>query len=239
MINRRRGQNRAYKPLGHLLKEAERAPATETAPLRKSHRPLARREAVNRGLAEHDLDTLGELSWYLARVHSGKEFVAERILDDAGVIVFVPTETRFRRVNRTVKAKTEMRFAMIPGYLLIGISPADREQVDAQWANLFRFDLVRGVIGQNGRPLAVPYHQVRGMLVRHSRGEFNAPDVQRWMRTHKEFAVGDRAEVLEGPFEGHVAEVTAIRGRQAVMVLELFGSLREVEVSLVVLGRAA
>jgi transcription antitermination factor NusG len=173
------------------------------------------------------------------RVPSGKEFTAERILDDAGLIVFVPTETKFRKVNRMAKSKTEMRFALIPGYCLVGIFRSDLSEMDGQWAKVFRFRLVREVIGHNGRPMALPYKQVRSLLVRHSRGEFNAPDAQRWMQTYREFASGDRVEVLEGPFEGHVAEVTEIRGQQARMVLRLFGADRAVDIPLIALGRAA
>ncbi len=239
MTDRRRAPKRPYKPLGHLLKEAALAPATETAPPRKTPRKVKRREVENRCLSANDLDTLGDLDWYLLRVPSGKEFTAERILDDAGLIVFVPTETKFRKVNRMAKRKTEMRFALIPGYCLIGIYAGDQAVMDAQWSNLFRFRLVREVIGHEGRPMALPYRQVRSLLVRHSRGEFNAPDAQRWMRTYREFAAGDRVEVLEGPFEGHVAEVTEIRGQQARMVLRLFGAERAVDIPIIALGRAA
>ncbi|MFT6461015.1 MAG: transcription antitermination factor NusG [Maricaulis maris] len=239
MINHRRGQKRVYKPLGHLLKEAATRPPTETAKPRRTPRKVKRREVENRGLSANDLDTLGDLDWYLIRVPSGKEFVAERILDDAGLIVFVPTETKFRKVNRMAKTKTEMRFALIPGYCLIGIYRGDAKTVDAQWANLFRFRLVREVIGHDGRPMVLPYRQVRALLVRHSRGEFNAPDSQRWMRTYREFEAGDRVEILEGPFEGHVAEVTEIRGQQARMVLRLFGAERAVDIPVIALGRAA
>jgi len=239
MINRRRCQRRPYKPLGHLLKDAAAQPATETAPPRRTPRKVARREAINQGLSANDLDTLGDLDWYLARVPSGKEFVAERVLDDAGLIVFVPTETKFRKVNRMAKNKTEMRFALIPGYCLIGIYRGDGPTVDAQWSNLFRFRLVREVIGHDGRPVALPWRQVRALLVRHSRGEFKAPDAQRWMQTYREFAAGDRVEVLEGPFEGHIAEVTEIRGQQARMVVRLFGAERAIDIPIIALGRAA
>lgn len=242
MTNRRRAQKRPYNPprrtLEDLLSEAAEKPATQTAKPRRTPRKVKRREDGNHGLSQADLEALGQLDWFLVRVPSGKELAAERILDDAGLIVFVPTETRFRRANRYAKRKREIRFPLAPGYLLTGFAPVARMDL-YPWADLFRYRIVTGVVGHEGRPLAVPFCQVRRLLVRHHAGEFMAPRMQEFMRSGHEFAQGDRVEVLEGPFEGHIAEVRTIKGKTAQMVLNIFGAKRLIEVPVDALGRAA
>ena len=235
MINRRRALKRprrfGTRTVDALLDEARAQPATKTAKPRRTPRKVARREPVNHGLELNDLDALGALHWFLVRVPSNKELAAERILDDAGLVCFVPIERKFSRANNKVKRRTELRFPQIPGYVLVGL---ESPQVAASlydgygWDRLFRFKLVRGVVGHDGRPVRVPFGQLRPMLQR----QYN-------FRPVSEFEPGARAEILEGPFEGHVSEICDIKGGEAIMVLNLFGGEQEVRVALKLLGRAA
>ncbi len=238
MINRRRAQKRPHRlytrSVDRLVAESREKPATATAKPRRTPRKVKRREVTNRGLELNSLETLAALHWFLVRVPSGKELAAERILDDDGQIVFVPVETRFRRVNRYAKKKRELRFPLVPGYLLVGFLP-DRHR----WADLFRFRLVTGVVGHDGNPLRIPFREVRRLLQRHCAGEFLAPSMQQFMRSGMEFSVGDKVEVLDGPFEGHIAEVASITGNVAEMVLNILGGQRRVQVKVSDIGRAA
>lgn len=242
MINRRRALKRPYRlaqrSIDDLLSDARETPPTETAKPRRTPRKVKKREDVNRSLSDTDLDALGRLDWFLVRVPSTKEFAAERILADHGLTVFVPIETRFRRKNGVVKAKEERKFPLVPGYLLVGFVPAAALDL-YPWHELFRFKLVTHVIGHEGRPMVVPFAQVRRLVLAHSAGDFVAPNEQRFMQTGREFRAGDRVEILEGVYEGHVSEVTEIKGQTACMVLPLFGAEREVEVPLGKLGRVA
>lgn len=242
MTNRRRAQKRPYNPprrtLEDLLRDAAEKPATQTAKPRRTPRKVKRREDVNRGISETDLETLGQLHWFLVRVPSTKEIAAERILTDHGLTAFAPVETRFRRKNGVVKGKEERKFPLVPGYLLVGFAPAARMDL-YPWAELFRFRLVTHVIGHQGCPIVLPFGQVRRLIVSHSAGDFVAPAEQRFMQTGREFRRGDRVEVLDGLYEGHVSEVTEIKGQTARMLLTIFGCEREVEVPLGNLGRVA
>lgn len=235
MINRRRAQkrpNRLYtRSVDRLVAESREKPATATAKPRRTPRKVKRREVTNRGLELNSLETLAALHWFLVRVPSGKELAAERILDDDGQIVFVPTERKFARSNNKVKRRTELRFPQIPGYVLVGLeppSPAAGLFDGYAWDRLFRFSLIGHVIGHQGRPMRLPFGQLRPMLQR-----------QYDFRPVAVLEEGARAEILEGPFEGHVSEITAIKGHMATMVLDLFGGAQEVKVALNLLGRAA
>jgi len=190
----------------------------------------------NRGLTARTLEALGAMPWFLIRLPSQKEFVAERILDDAGLIVFVPEEVKFRKSSRYAKRtdpKRAIRYPLIAGYALVAFPPG------RDWGDLFRFSLVLGVISRAGAPAVIPFAQVERLLRRHSAGEFVAPRAQQWMRTYREFAVGDRVEVLDGPFEGRVFDVTEIRGQAAPVIISILGGEQEVEIPLRMLGRVA
>lgn len=200
--------------------------------LRKSPRKVPKRTDPNKGLSQSTVEALGQLHWFLVCVPSGKEFTVERILDDNGVTVFVPVETRFRRRNRYAQRKTELKFPLVPGYVLVGFPPSSMD-----WASVFRFRIIAGVVGREGRPARIPRPEVTRLLTRHASGEFIAPKAQQWMQTHREFFEGDRVEVLEGPFEGHVFEVTQITGQHASMVVELLGGEQCVQVPLKSLGK--
>lgn len=236
IINRRRAQrrpNRLYmRNLDRLVEETRAQAATKTAKPRKTPRKVQRREWVNQGLALNTLDTLGALSWFLVRVPSGKEIAAERILDDDGQIAFVPCERKFARANRTVKRRQELRFPLIPGYILVGLPRGEARPdlgIDGHdWGRLFRFKIVGQVVGHEGRPVRVPFGQIVPLLRR-----------QYDFKTASTIEEGGRAQILEGPFEGHVSEIRAIKGGMATMILNLFGCDREVEVALTQLGRAA
>lgn len=220
----------------NLIQSSRRRPPTCVGKIRRSRRGVSRVKPRNRGLSEAREETLNDYHWFLAKVPSGKEFVAERILDDAGLLVFVPIEERYRKANRTVREKKTIRVALIPGYVLVAMPPVALSQMP--WMRLFRFRLVAGVVGRDGLPSRVPAREAREMIRRHCAGEFMPPSFYKHMRSYREFQVGDTVEVLEGPFEGNVFEVTAIKGQNAQMVVDIFGGQREVTVPLEKLAKA-
>lgn len=210
-------------------------PPVTKCKFRKSPRKVKRRPPGNRGLEQNTLEALGELHWFLVRVPSTKEFVLERILDDNGVIAFVPIERRFNRQNGYAKKRKELRFPLMPGYLLVGFV----QPTEAAWATVLRFSLVRGVIGNQGQPVRVPSVQIVQMLQRHTAKEFIAPRAGKWMRSSRDFVPGDTVEVLDGPFAGQIFELSAVKGDSAVMVVEMFGGEKKMSVPLSGLGRVA
>jgi len=168
------------------------------------------------------LDVAPALRWYALVVPPQKEFVAQKILRRYGLRTFVPVRTEFRHASAKAKRRREpkraVRFAVSPRYVLAGFKPGA-----PLWFDLFSLPVVSGVVGgMDGRPLLLPNREVLRLIRRTATG-INAPDAQRFMRTHHEFAVGDDVRVMDGPFEGMVVPVVGIGTGLARLGMNLFG----------------
>ena len=161
-------------------------------------------------------------SWFALQVSPQKEIVAQKILRRRGFKTFVPVKVEWRhsspKAKRTRQPKEPFSYPVAPRYVFVGI---DRRRSDA-W-NVLRLPCVQGVVGGlDGRPLQlVTKEMVR--LIRRTATGINAPEAQKFMRTHHEFAVGDIVRVMDGPFEGLSVPVVEITGGLARLGLSLFG----------------
>src|SRR5690606_1013699 len=122
-----------------------------------------------------------------------REFDAEYFLERDGLDVFVPYRVEFRRPNRYVKAKREVRYPLMRGYIFVGFDGP------APWWTLFNRHrgLLLSVVGLNGRPYRIPDS---GMDHMRSISARRAPMPWRHMKTHAEFNVGDNVRIIGGPF---------------------------------------
>lgn len=67
------------------------------------------------------------------------------------------------------------------------------------------------------------------------RGLLRAPEVQRHMKSNREFDRGDRVLVSDGPFRFTTGTVVRIAGTRAKLLLPLFGGDTEIDIALEVL----
>lgn len=137
--------------------------------------------------------------WYAALVAPQKEFIAENILRQLGVECFVPFRTEWRRRNKFAKAKSRMRYAAIPRYVFIGVE-------NNRWAPVFASDYVKGVLSENGEPRPLDEEDLASVR----RLGQSAPAAHRWMRTHREFTVGEYVRIIDGAFRDHTVVVEAM-----------------------------
>lgn len=182
-----------------------------------------------------DLDILRDaprLVWFALLTPPGKEFVAQKILRRYGLRTFVPVRREYRRKNKFVKEKQLREYAIAPRYVFAGFPPGV-----PLWFELFRLHIITGVVGLSGEPTRLPAASMI-KLITHTAHGVNAPAVQKFMRTHHEFAVGQTVEVLDGPFKDRKVPVVAIRGAKAAIMLELFGVQQEVDIAMDMLQAA-
>ena len=172
-------------------------------------------------------------TWYALTVMPRREFEAADSLDRRGYEAYVPMVRLFRGVNRFVKRKRLRSFALMPGYVFLGVETVP------EWHGVLCARYVRGVISVDSEPLRVPLAEMDGLAEREAGGEFTAWDATRFMRSNWEFGVGDNAEIVVGPLSGQQVKVVEIGAETAKVLLKMFGSERFVEVGLEVLEKAA
>lgn len=139
------------------------------------------------------------LVWYAGVTAPQKEFVAERVLKSLGVECFVPSRREWRRPNRYVGIKRGVHYPVVPRYVFLCVE-------DANWKPVFQTGYVRGVLSRNGEPLEIS----SGDLDKLRKMGRTAPGAHRWMRTHREFQVGEYVRLVEGPFKDWEFQVLAI-----------------------------
>lgn len=182
-------------------------------------------------MAAKRTEQLSELWWYALRVPPQKEFVAQTILARYGVETYVPVRKEWRRRNKYTKTKELRSYPEAPRYVFAGFRPGFR-----LWFDLFNLPAINGVVGTETaqKPMRVPFEGKRGLgtMMKTYPNGIVAPNEQRFMQTHKEYAVGDMVEIFDGPFSGLTVPVVDIRGANAVIKAMLFGSEHEVTIPL-------
>ncbi|MEM8575534.1 MAG: transcription termination/antitermination NusG family protein [Pseudomonadota bacterium] len=183
-----------------------------------------------------------ELQWYLVRTKppanpnrvvvrmydpvlamSQRKFVTELMLGNRGFETFLPVDKVWRRKSKYTRDKRLVSYPLIPGWLFVGW-PADENR----WAELFNVPIVHAVASVDGEPYRMPPDVMDWIF--NAWGDRQAPEQERFMRTHHEFKVGDLVRVAEGSFEGHTVRVVDIRGAAVKAVFWILGCEREIEI---------
>ena len=154
-----------------------------------------------------------------------REFVIETLLRQRGFAVFLPTKKVWRRKSKYTPKKWLVSYPLLVGWVFVGWPLHQR-----RWADLFKVSLVHEVASVEGIPFMIPQPTVEDMFKRWGGPKTQAPERERFMRTHYEFNVGDHARVVEGPFDGQTIEVVDLRGAKAKVILEFLGEMREIEI---------
>lgn len=183
------------------------------------------------------------LHWYALLARSGAEFDVEALLEARGLVAIVPVRREWRRVNRYVKRKAQVRFSLLPRYVFVGFGNGGTsdydDEVRAIMAIMRELTLVQGVVGRDDAPARMVAREVALFL--RDLGEVIAPGWQKHVKSGKEFDIGDEVQITDGPFEGHITRVDAVIGRQAKVTLALLfgGGAHNVMVPLANLEKSA
>lgn len=177
------------------------------------------------------------MNWYCLRTAPEKEFTAEQILTRAGFTAFVPFVIEYRRQNRYSVRKVEVRRPLMVRYLFLGY-----ENHEVPWLHLFTKcqGVLQAALARNGAPWCFPEEEIGDLMLKSSA---KAPYLWRFMRTHKEFNVGDDVRVVEGPWKDHPeayhVPVQEIDRGVARLFLTVFGRRMLVDIPLNMLEKAS
>ena len=156
--------------------------------------------------------------------NGARRFVIEVLLQERGLEVFLPVRKVWRQKSRHAPAKRLVSYPLLTGWVFAGWPCCED-----RWSDLFSVDMVCGVAGSGGVPRALPQAAVDALRRRWSGPDAIAPERERFMRTHREFDIGDRVEIARGPFAGQRVKVVDLRGPKARVLLDLLGGARAVE----------
>lgn len=162
-----------------------------------------------------------EARWYVVHTYSGYEnkvkdsiqkTVLNRGMQDRILEVEVPLEDSVEEKNgRQVVVQRKV----FPGYVLINMI-----MTDDTWYVVRNTRGVTGFVGPGSKPVALSDEEVRKLGI--SSAQFKI-DVE----------LGESVQIMNGPFEGSVGEVTEIRPQDGIVVvaLSIFGRETPVEIS--------
>ena len=161
-----------------------------------------------------------EAKWYVLHTFSGYENVAKQNLEtvidkfnlhDRIFDIVIPMEDVVEEKNG--KKKLVQRKSM-PCYILVKIKYADD-----LWHNITRTRGITGFTGPNGRPLELTDEEIRKLRLEK-------------LKVEVDLEVGDKVEIVDGPLNGMIGEITAVNTETNVITVnvEMFG--RETAVDL-------
>ena len=162
--------------------------------------------------------------WYIVGTYSGFENAVKQDLEkrretmnmtDSVYQVLVPEET-VEVTDKKGKTKTKVN-KLYPGYVFVEVE-VEGEMDEKVWFMIRNTPKVTGFLGSSGggtKPVPVPVDEMNRILV--SLGMATRPKY--------EFNVGDKIEVIDGPFSGRVANVAAINEEteEVIVLVEMFG----------------
>lgn len=197
----------------------------------RAEKRIRRRETPIK--SHHELILIVEsLHWYALRTPAQKEFIAQEILTQKGLVTYCPTDKRWRKRNRYTKTKQLIPYSMIPRTVFVGFKPGV-----PLWFDLFQLPCVSSVVGISGEPKRLDTKGMSNLISKWANG-IQRPKEEQHMETGKEFKAGDMVRISEGPFDGMTVPVHEIKGREARIFLELFGARHEVTISTAILEAA-
>ncbi|MDD5836033.1 MAG: transcription termination/antitermination protein NusG [bacterium] len=173
--------------------------------------------------------------WYVVNTYSGHEYkVKEKLeskvesmgLQDNIFRIVIPETTEVEVKNGVKKEKQKKMF---PGYILVEMNMSDES-----WYIVRNTPGVTGFIGSSGKgakPTPLLPQEIDKILGNMGMSRIDASN---------ELAVGDKVNIIDGPFKGMAGNVDTIdleNGRLNVLI-DLFGQETPVEVEVVQVSKA-
>jgi transcription antitermination factor NusG len=216
-----------------MVKEEVRPVLPVVVPAGRSSGKVQRRRFEQPELP--DLRVIIERTWYLVQVPSGRETLVADLMRSRHHEAIVPVVRCWRRPNRHTHTKREREFTLMARYVILGFDPLGMSGFD----DLRRYSFVHTVVSDANGYETIARAQLIEFVKLLGTSTWTVDQAQRFMRTGREFAVGDRVEVLDGSLAGWIVTVKAIEGGTAYFDVPLFNRLTTFRMPLEVLGKAA
>lgn len=206
---------RAYTK-GQKRRRPGRPAPMKTAPLQEVTRHQV---TISRAVIEPE-----NLRWFVLRCAPQKEETVVRVFDLSGIPAAIPTTPRERiRRGRLLK----WREPVAPTYVLVGFPGLG----EIPWYDVLKFQLVRSIVANNGKPMQVPWRTTYCDKGEIKRGgvETLLPDLDairmgaaKFMRLYR-YEADEAIRVETGPFAGFEGKVQNCNDRDVSVLLNILG----------------
>lgn len=173
------------------------------------------------------MGTESDLRWFILRTLPQREIMSAKILRHMGLIAEVPREPRMRRQTKWDKERKSILYPSMPGYIFYATECAPRE---IPWHTVFKLHLIRSVVSINGVPALIDQSAVEHLL--QSVWAVEPPAYAKFLRTGKEFDVGDMVFITNGPLRDFELRVQDIQEGEAHFIIPLLGKQQLVRISI-------
>ena len=170
--------------------------------------------------AQEAVQTGGDFQWFCFQTAPQKEASAQAWFRMRGLEAWYPTITKHRRIPRGRVKSKPYEARVVPRYLFTRFEGMPR------WHVVRRCPYITRVVGVEDRPLPISddvMMAVKGCkaYLHRKRLEQEQQDREAIERLAARFKVAehDRAEVVEGPFAGYIADVRSVRGQVVRFVI--------------------
>ncbi|MBT9383313.1 hypothetical protein KM176_05530 [Pseudooceanicola sp. CBS1P-1] len=151
-------------------------------------------------------------------------FLPEHILKRAGFQVFLPVKKVMKRRNRFNPERICVSQPLLVDWMFVGWPVGER-----RWHQLMALDVVSGVMGTGGHPVAIPEARMLQLMRQWGGGQLDANLHQR-VKAAQDLRPGDLARVVAGPLQDHDLRVVEVTGPSVKGLMALLGGEIPVEV---------
>lgn len=147
--------------------------------------------------------------WYVLQLKPNGLKIAQANLARQGYRTFMPMREKTQQSKQRLQ---NVKRPLFPGYLFFGF-----EEGQVNWRSVTNTrGVTRVVTGTAGQPTPIPTEVVDGLI--------NATTQNGILMTTSEYQAGDSVSVINGPFAGWLAEVTATDDQGRVkLLIDLMG----------------
>ena len=153
--------------------------------------------------------------WYLAQCKPNATHIAVRNLENQGFVSFLPLQEGTKRKGKGFQHQI---FPLFPGYLFVQLDAAE-----GPWRKINSTRGIARLVRLGDKPSVVPDAIIAGLMAR--------CDEVGIIQDAGALAVGDRAEVTQGPFSGFVATIADVEANARIYILlDIMGQSTKVSI---------
>ena len=158
------------------------------------------------------------MSWYVLAIQAQRHRKVREKLDAINVTYFYPMQTIWRK--RRGRQRYRVDIPLIPSYLFVECDLAARSA-----RSILSIDGIINFLGYGRNPAPCDADQFAALYASAQRGDHD--ETAKYI---EQLIVGMNVPIAEGPFEGYIGTIMAIKGEIATVDIQVFGRSNAVKI---------